>query len=612
MPIDGLVSGLDTTSIVKQLMDLERQPRNQMARLADTAKTALESLKSIEASAAKIKDVAAPLQRAAGWNARVATSSDPTVASVTATPIASVGALSFTVDALARGHGLATATNVLGTDTVVAGPSITITQGSTVTNLSVGGGTLAEVAAAINSSRLGLRAATVNTGSGYRLQVDSASTGVNSAFSLDGLAPATGGTAITSQGADARLTFGSGPGAYSVSSASNTFSSIIPGVTAVARALSTSPVVIEVSPDAAGLADKVSALVDAVNATLTEIAARTAYDPATKTAASLTGNSAVRRLGQSLNLAVVEAVSQSALRAPGLAGVSTDRNGKITFDRAKFLNAYQADPTAVSRLFVQGANSTGSAVFAGATDETRAGTAVVSVASLATAGSALGAPPSFGPGSTPLVVRRGTISLPVDLAGATTTEGVRLAIQTAVDGAGLGISATIESGQIRMTAASVGSAPSFEVAWNGTSFNAAAGTDVVGTINGVLATGAGNNLMATSANPGLVGLAIQTDGTTVGPAGTIDYQPGLAQRLTQVLADATAPVSGYLVSAGTNRQARIDSLNTTIAAYDRRLAQREKVLKAQYSALEVTLGRLRSQSNWLSAQLAGANANSSS
>jgi len=292
--------------------------------------------------------------------------------------------------------------------------------------------------------------------------------------------------------------------------------------------------------------------------------------------------------------------------------VSTDRNGKITFDRAKFLDAYQADPTAVSRLFVQGASSTGSAVFAGATDDTRAGTAVVSVTSLATAGSALGAPPSFGPGSTPLVVRRGTTSIPVDLTTATTIADVRLAIQTAVDGAGLGIAATVDTGQIRLTATSVGSGPSFEVAWDGAGFNAAAGSDVVGTINGVLAPGSGNNLMATVANPGLVGLAIQTDGLNVGPAGTIDYQPGLAQRLTQVLADATAPVSGYLVSAGTNRQTRIDALNLTITAYDRRLEQREKLLKAQYSALEVALGRLRSQSSWLSAQLGGANANSNS
>jgi len=612
MPIDGLVSGLDTTSIVKQLMDLERRPRNQIARLADTAKIALESLKSIQASAAKIKDAAAPLQRATGWNARVATSSDSTVASVSVTPLASVGALSFAVDALARGHGLVTANNVPGTTTVVAGPSITITQGSTVTSLAVGSGSLADVAATINSARLGLRAATVNTGTGYRLQIDSSATGDSSAFSVAGLDPLTGGLVVTNQGADAQLTFGTGPGAYSVSSASNTFSGIIPGVSVVARAVSASPVVIEVSADAAGLADKVSALVDAVNATLSEIAARTAYDPATKTAASLTGNSAVRRLGQSLNQAVIEAVSQSALKAPGLAGVSTDRTGKITFDRAKFLDAYQADPTAVSRLFVQGASSTGSAVFAGATDDTRAGTAVVSVTSLATAGSALGAPPSFGPGSTPLVVRRGTTSIPVDLTTATTIADVRLAIQTAVDGAGLGIAATVDTGQIRLTATSVGSGPSFEVAWDGTGFTAAAGSDVVGTINGVLAPGSGNNLMATVANPGLVGLAIQTDGLNVGPAGTIDYQPGLAQRLTQVLAEATAPVGGYLVSAGTNRQTRIDSLNLTITAYDRRLEQREKLLKAQYSALEVALGRLRSQSSWLSAQLGGANANSNS
>ena len=612
MPIDGLVSGLDTTTIVKQLMDLERVPRNQMAKQADTAKTALESLKSIEAKAARIKDAAAPLQRVTGWDARVATTSDPTIATVTTTSLATVTAFSFTVDALAHGHGVATVNNVATPATIAAGSSVTITQGSKITTVAVGGGTLAEVASAISSAGLGLRAATVNTGTGYRLQIDSTATGVGSEFTVDGLDVSTGGVAVTSQGADARLTFGSGPGAYSVASSSNTFASIVPGVTIVARAVSSTPVLIDVSADSAGIADKVSALVDAVNATLTEIAARTAYDPATKKSASLTGNSAVRRLAQSLNQAVVSTVSQSALSAPGLAGVSTDRNGKITFDRARFLDAYQKDPAAVRRLFVQGATSTGSVSFVGATDDTRAGSASVSVTSVATAGTIDGAPAAWGAGATtPIVVRRGLSSVSVDLSPTSTVDDARTALAAAIDGAGLGIDVTVVSGQLRLTATSAGSATSFEVAWDGTSFNAAPGADVVGTINGVLAAGAGHNLLAAGTTPGVPGLTIQTDGVTVGPAGTLDYQPGLAQRLTQVLADATASSTGYLSSSEKSRQTRIDSLNTTIEAYDRRLIQREAALKKQYAALEVALGKLRNQSNFLASQITSTTANGS-
>jgi flagellar hook-associated protein 2 len=415
---------------------------------------------------------------------------------------------------------------------------------------------------------------------------------------------------VTSQGADARLTFGSGPGAYSVSSSSNTFASIVPGVTVVVRALSVTPVVVDVSVDSASLADKVSGLVDAVNATLTEIATRTAFDPATKKSASLTGNVSVRRLGQELTQAVLSTVKQSALSAPGLSGVSTDRNGKITFDRAKFLAAYEKDPTAVRRLFVQGATSTGTVSFVGSTDDTRIGTASVSVGSLSAAGTIQGVPAAWGAGvTTPIVVRRGTNTVSVNISAAETVADARTALAAAIDAAGLAINVSVVSGQLKFTAAAVGSASSFDVAWDGTAFNAALGADVAGTINGVAAIGTGNLLLAAVGTPGVAGLTVQTDGTTLGAVGTLDYEPGIAQRLAQVLADSTTPTTGYLSTAEKNRQTRIESLNTTIDAYDRRLAKRELALKAQYSALEVALGKLKSQSNFLTSQIATATNN---
>jgi flagellar hook-associated protein 2 len=51
-------------------------------------------------------------------------------------------------------------------------------------------------------------------------------------------------------------------------------------------------------------------------------------------------------------------------------------------------------------------------------------------------------------------------------------------------------------------------------------------------------------------------------------------------------------------------------LTSSIAAYDVRLAKRQETLKAQYAALEVALGKLKDQSNWLAGQLASLSANS--
>lgn len=86
MPIDGLVSGLDTNSIITQLMDIERKPRDLMATRRDNAQAAIDAFKTIETKLAAVTSAAADLQRASGWNLRTATTSatDVVTASVTA------------------------------------------------------------------------------------------------------------------------------------------------------------------------------------------------------------------------------------------------------------------------------------------------------------------------------------------------------------------------------------------------------------------------------------------------------------------------------------------------------------------------------------------------
>ena len=99
------------------------------------------------------------------------------------------------------------------------------------------------------------------------------------------------------------------------------------------------------------LADQVSSMVDALNATLTEIAKQTKYDAATKTSSPLTGNSTVRQVQQML----AEALTGSADSTPSSLGISLGRDGKVSFDKAKFLEAYNRDPAATQALFTPGA-----------------------------------------------------------------------------------------------------------------------------------------------------------------------------------------------------------------------------------------------------------------
>lgn len=613
--IDGLVSGLDTSTLIENLMAIERQPRDAMDARRTAQQNAIDAINAIETKLGAITTAANALQRSSGWTLRTATSSNDSVAGVSASAGASIGTLSFTVVATAAAHALVTANSVASTDTVVAsGGSITLTIGGQPETVSVGGGTLQEVSDAINAAGLGVRAAIVNTGSGYRLQVASTTTGASSAFTIDaGLDLNTGGTAISTQGSDARITIGTGPGAYDVTSATNTFAGVLPGVTVTVKQTSATPVSVDVAADGEGLAAKVQAMVDALNAAISEVKTRTAYDPATKTAATLNGDSSMRRLTSALSSALTTAVNQSSLVAPGLAGISVDRYGNATFDKAKFLSAYATDPAAVERLFTQGATATGQVTFAFAGDRVAAGTYAVTRTSLATAATVTGYTGGL-PVTLPttLKVRMGSTVASYEIQVGDNMAAVRAGIQAAIDTAGLAIDAAEGGGGLQLTARNAGVGGSFEVDWDESdTWVPAAGVDAVGTIDGVTAYGDATSLTVPAADPRLGGLSVTIETGATGSVGSVVYEPGLAQRLVTAIKTATDE-GGYLASGEQARQARVDAFTRSIDSYDRRLALRQETLKKQYALLEVALGRMRTQSDWLAGQLNSLYANSSS
>jgi flagellar hook-associated protein 2 len=588
-------------------MSIEKQPRDLLATQQADQQKALDAAKGIETKLTALSLAAGNLQRSSGWMLRTGTSSNDSVATVSADAGADIASFSFTVDALATAHGVVTNTSVAGTDTVIAsGGTVTLTVAGESHDVSVGGGTLSEVATAINDAGLGVRAAIVNTGTGYRLQLTSTTTGAAGAFTVDsGLDANVGGTSITAQGSDAKITVGTGPGAYSITSSSNRFSNIVPGVSITAKQLSATPVTVGVAADANALAAAIKSMVDAANDALDEIATQTKYDPATKTGSPLTGDSAVRRLAQNLTKAVTEAITQSSLVSPALAGVSVDKTGKVTFDQAKFLDAYGKDPSAVERLFVQGATSTGSVKFNFAGNTVPPGTYDVVITSGATAATTTGLAGGWTAGSEPTIkVRQSGREVSYAVQPTDDLEAARAGLQAALDASSVAVDVVVDSGALKLTARTPGSASSFEASWDGgTVWTPAAGVDSMGTIGGEVAYGNGTTFGIPPSAAKWGGLSVVVSGSGTGSIGSFTYEPGLVQRLISAVRDATDDTTGYLASSDHARQTRIDMLTSSIAAYDVRLAKRQETLKAQYAALEVALGKMKDQSNWLAGQL---------
>ena len=482
-------------------------------------------------------------------------------------------------------------------------------------NVSTGDGSLATVVGNINAAGAGVTATAVQVGlNSYRLQLTSNTAGANNGENIDASAfnDAVGGFLTLTAAADAQVTVGTGPGSFSVTSSTNTVSGLLPGVTLNLKQQSAALVTVTVNRDDAGMADRVQAMVDAANTVQSTVDGLTKYDPSSNSASPLTGDSTANQLMQSLTSAFTGAVAGANPGSPGLAGVSIDKTGKFTFDRTKFLAAFNADPQGVTRLFAQGGTSDNAGVqFVSAGDRAVAGTYHVVVTQAANQGSDVGLTGSFPPAVLPTVkVRVGTVEVSYAVKDTDTRADVATGLNAAFANAHLSLQATDTGTGVKVVTNEYGHSSSFDVDWDGTGYVTHAGQDIQGTINGVAATGTGQQLLVPFADNTASGLALKITGGGIGDFGNFTYNPGLAQRAQTAISSATDLISGYITSSENDYKARIQFINDQIASMELHVTAYETNLRAQYATLESTISTLKSQSSFLTSQIASFNTKS--
>ncbi len=339
--VDGLISGLNTTSIINQLMQGEAAGQNRLKSKLTHQNQATAALQSINLNMAGLATAAKALSSDATWTATSTTSSSD---AVTATSTGGATASQFRFDVTRLAAAAVRTVEVPATGPVLtgAGTSLTLTVGGTAHEVAVTTNSAAGVAAAINAADLGVRAVVLDTEQGPLMQLSATRTGIAHDFTVGGLnAPLTQVTAAD----DAQLRVGLvGAGGYTVSSDSNTFTSVLPGVSLTANQLANG-VTVTVATDVSGLAGKVQNLVSAANNALANIANQSALGVGGTTAGPLAGDHLSRELAQN----ILSAVSSGADGYGSYAqlGIQLDRFGRLTFDPAAFTTAYKADPTAV-------------------------------------------------------------------------------------------------------------------------------------------------------------------------------------------------------------------------------------------------------------------------
>jgi flagellar capping protein FliD len=367
----GLVSGMDTGSLISQLIAAEAAPQSALKSRLSEAQKAASAYRTVNTTFLAVSAAAETAQKAESWSPTKGSSSAPSVA-ISASAGAAAGSLSFTVDELAAAHSLVRhdAGWTSATSAFSAGAT-TLTVKSTVDGSTKGtplaiaaGATITDVAAKINAGGYDVTAAVVQVDAGkFSLQITSKKTGTANGFTLDG----GGSFDINSQAKNAKLTIGTTT-PYTVSSDTNTFSSVLPGTTITVSKKEPEAVTVSVVADPDAVAAKVSSLIDAVNAALTTTKSYTANAPGST--AALKGDYSVTSLAGRLLDAVAGAVGTNG--SPAKLGIELTRDGKVTFDKAKFLTALKDDPTVAQQMIAGRTASNGADGAVGGGDDVTA------------------------------------------------------------------------------------------------------------------------------------------------------------------------------------------------------------------------------------------------
>jgi flagellar hook-associated protein 2 len=349
--VSGLVSGLDTATIISQLMQVEAISQSRIKSRMATEQSNVKSLQELNTKLAALATTAEKIGKVTGWNPVIATSSSDKV-TVVGGPAATTGTVSLTVGRLAQAHSLAFTDPAAMTDVVTTGSTkvkLDLLDGTAAREIDTGDGTMSGLVRGINAAGTGLQASTVKLDDGsYRLRVSSATTGGASDFTLTNLdGSAFLGGATTTKGQDAEITVGSDV----LHSATNSFTGTVNGldITLQPGVAVNTAIEVTVARDTTTLTKSVKELVDAVNSALTDIDKLTAYNSGTKKSGVLAGDTAVR----GVRTALLESVYPADGGSMASMGIQTDRYGKLVFDEAKLTAALAADPAAVTTAFAR-------------------------------------------------------------------------------------------------------------------------------------------------------------------------------------------------------------------------------------------------------------------
>lgn len=354
--VGGIASGLDTNSIIDQLVKIESSSITNAQTRQAAYKSQISQLGDLTSKMNALSSAATTLKTSGALAfTQQGTSSG---FSITAGSAATAGRYGVTVDQLATAAKARSAQFTSAADPVSAG-TLNLSINGTDTAVTITDGmTLSQVAKAINDSGASVTATVLESNGQAFLSLNSKNTGFTpgqpAASALTITETTTGSTgqalglAITQSATNAKLSIDG----LSFERASNTIDDVLPGVSFALKQKTTVPEDLVLANDPTATATNLQKFVTAYNDVMKVLQNNLNIGEQTDRTKTLGGDSAIRGLQtQLMNLVSGIANPTSSVRALADLGIKTQNDGTLSLDQARLTKAIATDAGAVNALF---------------------------------------------------------------------------------------------------------------------------------------------------------------------------------------------------------------------------------------------------------------------
>ena len=372
--VPGIGSGLDIAGMSSGLAQAEMSPLiSAQTEKSTTLTTKLSALSQVVAGLNSFMTTLGGLKASNISDSKLSYTNEEKVVNVEATGRAQAGVYEVQVNSIASNHRLK---SQVFTDTQVFTGSVSITVGTSSTNISIDeGSSIFELANKINNADSKVNAVVINNGSGNILSLTSAEKGQAGSIDISGF-NATGSTGSALD----KISFTSGNNqltevsvandaeillnGVSVTSSDNSFDTAVNGLSIDINQEMASQNLSEkqyftIEKDNSDVSNRLDTFIEHYNSLITGLKDLTKYNQDTNVAAVFTGDADIRSLSSQLSAAMINPISSVSGQYNTFysIGVRSSGDGKFALDEDALNKALDDDPDSVMSLILNGLSS---------------------------------------------------------------------------------------------------------------------------------------------------------------------------------------------------------------------------------------------------------------